>query len=101
MSDNISSLTRTSYRGSEETYKHIRDQIAERYGEEEATHYEPLFNCRSHHSWQQLGYIVKRGEKAFHMVTIIETKDEAGNVIKKYPRSIPLFYYLQTEPIKK
>jgi hypothetical protein len=89
----------SNYSGSDATYKMVAAQIKERFGEKEVENYNPYSNCLTFRQWAQQGYRVRRGEKALKSITIVEVKNEAGEVIKKYPRTVNLFYYLQTEKI--
>jgi hypothetical protein len=89
----------TSYTGSEITRDMIQEQIRERYGDKEAEKYDPLVNCRTFKQWLTLGYRVRKGEKSLRSVTYVEEKDEKGNVVKKWPRTVHLFYYLQVEKL--
>jgi len=63
--------------------------------------YDPLHNCLTFRQWLKAGYVVRRGEKAIKSVTIVEKKDEKGEVIKKYPKSVFLFFQTQVEPLKE
>lgn len=87
----------TPYTGSEATRDMVRRQIAERWGEKEATKYDPTKNARTFKSWLRLGYRVKRGEKSLRSTTFVEEKDGEGAVVRTFPRTVSLFYYLQVE----
>ncbi|MEI6296387.1 MAG: hypothetical protein WCO84_01915 [bacterium] len=90
---------KTNYRGSEITRELIFQQISERYGAESAKQYDPYSNCRTFRDWRSLGYVVKKGEKSLRSITIVEKKNDQGVVIKKYPKTIHLFYYPQVEKL--
>lgn len=90
----------TNYKGSEATRDMVSKQIAERFGEAEAEHYDPYKNCMTFRQWLTAGFRVKRGEKALKSVTYVEVKDDSGEVIKKYPKTINLFYEKQVEKVK-
>jgi len=89
----------TSYKGSESTRKKVAEQIAKKYGDEEAKNYNPELNVRTYRSWLEEGFKVKKGEKAIRSVTFIEVKNKSGEVIKKYPKTVNLFYIKQVEKI--
>jgi len=78
----------------------VAEQIAERFGEAEAENYDPYKNCMTFRQWIVAGFRVKRGEKALKSVTYVEVKDESGEVIKKYPKVVNLFYIKQVEKVK-
>src|SRR5260370_35756060 len=91
-----------SWKGSERTADAVRKVIAERYGEEETKHYDPTKNCFTFKTWLAKGYGVKKGEKAIRSTTFVEVAD--GNVqeeeeteIRKYPKTVYLFYIKQVE----
>jgi len=89
----------SGYRGSEKTAEMVRKQIEERFGSEAADEYNPALNARTYKNWLKIGYRVKPGEKALKSVTVIEKKDAQGNIIKKYPKKVALFFHCQVEPI--
>lgn len=89
----------TNYHGSSKTATAVREEILRRYGQSEADLYDPNINARPFSSWLELGYRVKKGEKAIKSMTIIEKKDVQNNTVKKYPKTVCLFYYLQVEKI--
>ena len=88
------------WRGSVKTAEAVREEIAKRYGEEEAENYDPQVNCFTLPTWNKLGYIVRKGEKAIRSMTLIEKADpnakegEQTEVIK-YPKTVYLFYIKQ------
>ena len=90
------------WRGSLQTVDHVRKQIAQRYGEEEARNYDPQVNCFTLPTWNKLGFKIKKGEKAIRSVTLIEEKDpnaKEGEQTEahKYPKTVYLFYIKQVE----
>lgn len=89
----------TNYRGSEATKKMVSEQIAQRFGQDEVQNYNPYANCMTFRQWLAAGYRVRRGEKALKSITYIEVKDENGEVVKKYPKTVNLFYEKQVEEI--
>jgi len=90
---------KSNWTGSESTLNLVKKQIVERWGEDEASRYNPKENCLTFKGWLKNGYIVKKGEKALKSFVIVEKKDkETGKVIEKTPKSINLFYELQVEP---
>ncbi|MDO8490243.1 MAG: ArdC-like ssDNA-binding domain-containing protein [bacterium] len=92
-------MPKTPYKGSQKTYEDVKGQILERYGEEAAERYDPYMLCRTFRQWLKIGYRVKKGEKALTSTTIVEKRDEKGEVIRKYPKKISLFYETQVEKI--
>ncbi len=92
------------WKGSEKTRDQVKEQIVERWGEEEAENYDPEKNCFTFNTWWALGYCVKKGEHALRSYTLVEetVQDETKTkqAIKKYPKNVYLFYYLQVEKRK-
>lgn len=96
------------WRGSEKTAASVKEEIARRWGNEEAEKYDPRKNCFTYRSWQQKGYQVKKGEKAIRSQTLVEVtdpdvkdvKDAKQAVTAKYPKTVFLFYYKQVEQKK-
>jgi hypothetical protein len=91
----------SAYTGSEKTYDMVKEQIREKYGDAEAEKYDPYTNCLTFKNWLILSRRVRKGEKALKSVTYVEKKNEKGEVVQRFPRTINLFYYLQVEPITK
>jgi hypothetical protein len=89
----------SAWTGSEKTSDIVRKQILSRWGEEEANNYDPKSNCLTFNRWLKNGYKVKKGEKAIKSFIVIEEKDKKGEVVRKYPKSINLFYVRQVEKI--
>ena len=89
----------TNFSGSEVTRTMVRDEIALRWGEEEADRYDPYSNARTFAQWLVLGYRVRKGEKAIRSFVLIEQKDQSGKIIKRYKRNILLFYVKQIEKL--
>jgi hypothetical protein len=90
------------WKGSEKTADQVREEIARRYGEEEAAKYNPLANCFTFRTWKAKGYYVKKGEKAIRSMTLVEQKDpdtkEGKQLeVRKYPKTVYLFYIKQVE----
>ncbi|MDO8571659.1 MAG: hypothetical protein Q7R79_03185 [bacterium] len=91
----------TNYRNSPHTFALVGDQIEKRFGLKARKEYDARTNCRTFASWSHLGYRVKAKERALQSITYVEKKDEAGNIIEKYPRKISLFYISQVAPVEK
>lgn len=89
---------RSGWTGSQSTYQMVAKQIRERYGEAEAEKYDPKSNCFTFRRWQDLGFRVKKGERALKSVTFVasEKEDEPGRQ-KRYLKTVNLFYRLQVE----
>ncbi len=87
----------SSWKGSENTAENVKKQIMARWGETEADSYDPRSNCLTFNQWHTHGYRVKKGEKALKSMTIIEKKNEKGEVVEKYPKTVNLFYVGQVE----
>lgn len=85
----------SAYTGSPATRECVRAQIVERFGKKAAKEYDPFTNCFTFAKWSSMGYRIKPQEKALRSITYVEVKDEKGEVIKKIPRTVYLFYYLQ------
>lgn len=77
----------------------VAKQIALRFGSEEVQNYNPYVNYMTFKQWLAAGYRVRRGERALKSVTYVEVKDKSGEVIKKYPKTVNLFYEKQVEQI--
>ena len=85
------------WKGSLKTADAVRQEIANRWGAQEAENYNPTTNCFTFKTWKAKGYFVKKGEKAIRSMTIKEVTDEDTNEIKKYPKTVYLFYIKQVE----
>jgi hypothetical protein len=96
-------IQESHWQGSQKTVLMVRNQIAERWGEEEAEKYDPETNCFTYNTWRAKGYFVKKGEKALRSFTLVKAPgiaDIAGATEESgptYPKSVCLFYYLQVE----
>ena len=96
--------TLSHWKGSDKTAA-VREEIAKRWGEEEAQQYNPLTNCFTLKIWNKLGYRVKKGEKAIRSLTYVEAKDQEEKEVtvgeeaeaRKYPKTVYLFYRTQVE----
>lgn len=89
----------SEYTGSETTRRMVEEQLKEKYGVAEIKNLDCYHNMRTFKSWLNLGFKVRRGERAFKSITYVEQKDQSGNVIRKYRRPVSLFYYRQIEPL--
>jgi hypothetical protein len=90
------------WKGSVKTANHVREEIANRWGEEEAEKYDPLVNCFTGATWHSMGYLIKKGEHAIKSETVIEREEEDENgekTVKRIPRTVNLFYIKQVEKI--
>jgi hypothetical protein len=90
------------WKGSRKTADAVRQEIANRWGEEEAAKYDPLENCFTFQTWLTKGYHVKKGEKAIRSMTFVEVKDKAADKGEEtakqvYPKTVYLFYITQVE----
>lgn len=88
----------SNYRGSANTAAMVLGEITKRWPAE-ASQYDPFQNCLPFRKWSELGFKVKKGEKSIRSITYIEKKDENGNTLRSYPRTVHLFYKTQVEPI--
>jgi hypothetical protein len=81
------------------TTKHIvRQEIAKRWGKEEAKKYNPRKNCFTFDGWIERGYVVQKGEKAIRSWVLLTDKDDED---KKYPKNVFLFYKKQVKKLTK
>ena len=94
------------WRGSAKTADAVREEIGRRWGDKEAEKYDPLTNCFTIGTWNQLGYRVKKGEKAIRSMTYVEGTDQTENddddedaeqAVRTYPKTVYLFYRTQVE----
>src|SRR5438034_3751529 len=87
------------WKGSIKTADAVRQEIAKRWGDEEAEKYDPLANCFTFKTWLTKGYVVKKGEKAIRSMTLVEVEDTSEKGEKRtYPKTVFLFYIRQVEP---
>jgi hypothetical protein len=98
--------TLAHWRGSAKTADAVREEIARRWGDEEAAKYDPLTNCFTIQTWNKLGYRVKKGEKAIRSITYVEGTDQSETVdedvdeepeVRTYRKKVYLFYRTQVE----
>jgi len=94
----------SQWKGSLGTASNVARQIAERYGPEAATQYDPSVNCFTYRGWKERGYQVKRGEKALHSITFVpmlEAPKEGATTkevaVHSVPRAVYLFWKEQVE----
>lgn len=85
------------WRGSEDTAERVRAQVRERFGSEAADSFDPARDAMPLLSWAAYGYRVRKGEHALKSVSIIEVKNDKGEVEKKIRRVVNLFHRLQVE----
>ena len=83
------------YKGSEATYEMVKEQIAQRWGDEVAEDFDPHTDAMPYVCWLAFGYRVKRGEKALKSITFVEIKDKHGKVERKIRRVVNLFHKRQ------
>jgi hypothetical protein len=90
----------SNYKGSEQTYKLVLDEVRKRYGDEEAEAYDPKSNyVLTFAQWLKLGYRVNKGEESIRSFTLIEKKDVSGNTTRRFKRNISLFHFKQVSKI--
>jgi hypothetical protein len=97
--------TLAHWRGSERTADAVREEIAQRWGDDEAEKYDPLTNCFTIQTWNKLGYRVKKGEKAIRSITYVDGTGQPANddeeedeqEVRKYRKTVYLFYRIQVE----
>lgn len=87
------------YRGSEATYEMVKEQIAERWGEDAAEEFDPHTDAMPFVSWAAYGYRVKKGQKCLKSITFVEVKDDKGKVVRKIKRTVNLFHKRQVEKV--
>ena len=85
------------YRGSEKTYELVREQLRERYGDECADSFDPRCDAMPFACWANYGYRVKPKERALRSVTIVEMKNDRGEVQMRIPRTVLLFHKSQVQ----
>lgn len=89
----------SNYHGSEKTRDMVASQVEAIWGKSELKNYNPEKSALPFSVWVNLGYRPKKGSKALKSITYIERKDAQGNIIKRYPRKVNLFYYRSVEPM--
>ncbi len=89
------------WKGSERTASHVKQEIANRWGAEEAEKYDPIKNCFTGATWHSMGYLINKGEHAIRSTTLIdeETEEDGKKVIKQIPKTVNLFYRKQVHRI--
>jgi len=90
----------SGFTGSESTHTIVAAEIERRWGKAEVKRYDAERNCLTFSKWLSMGHAPRKGEKAIRSVTFVEQKDVEGNVVKKIPRPVFLFYVKQVEPKK-
>jgi hypothetical protein len=86
------------YKGSENTYENVKEQIRKRYGDAVADEYDPYRDCMPFSFWSKAGYRIKPSSKAFKSVTYVDVLNEKGEVEKKIRRIVNLFHKKQVSP---
>lgn len=91
------------WQGSLNTLSHVAEQIKERFGEDAVAIYDPLVNCFTYKRWLEMGYQVRKGEKALKSITWVKgTREKDGQVTGfKFPRTVNLFFVSQVDQINK
>lgn len=92
----IKTNVRSNYTGAEESFRRVRQQIIDRWGQAEAENYDPYSNALTYRQWSEAGYHVRAGEHALHSIVICERKGRDGQT-SYYPRPVALFYYKQVD----
>ena len=69
-------------------------------GESAAEEYDPFNDCMTYKGWLKNNYIVRPGEKSIKSMTMVEVKNEKGEVVRKYPKTVHLFHYLQVRALR-
>jgi hypothetical protein len=87
----------TAWTGSEKTEELVREQIRERWGDDEADNYNPRFSARPFRAWSKLGFKIKPNSKALRSFVVLKTEDKETGEIKKIFKTIFLFHTKQIE----
>ena len=77
----------------------VKEQIAERWGDEVAEKYDPHTDAMPYSSWLAFGYRVKKGQKALKSITFVEVRDENDKIVRKIKRTVNLFHRRQVEKV--
>ena len=97
MSDTLT--IKTNYSGSEKTRDAVKQQIEERWPKL-VKDYDPYLNCMPAPQWFSRGYKILPGSKSIKSIVLIEKKDEHGEVISSYPKTVHLFYFPQVKKVR-
>jgi len=89
------------YRGSEKTADLVRTQVTERWGQAVGKKFNPQTDAMPFSSWLKYGFQVKKGEKALHSVTFIESEDPKTGEPKTMRKTVFLFHRKQVEQVKQ
>ncbi len=93
----VKEILSSPYRGSEKTYEMVKEQIAERWGEDCAEEFDPHTDAMPFSSWLAQGFAVKKNSKALKSVTYIEVLNDKGEVERKVRRVVNLFHRRQVQ----
>ena len=86
-----------NWTGSSKTEELVREQIRQRWGNEEADLYDAHFSCRTLPQWHRLGMKIKPGSKALRSFVLLEEKDESGKIVGRKFKTVFLFHTRQTQ----
>jgi len=91
----------STWKGSEDTYKLVRQQILDRFGPEAAEQFDPLKNCFTFNHWRAIGYMVKKGEKSLKSYTWIKVEKvvDGKTVTETFCKDVHLFFAAQVHPL--
>ena len=84
----------SAYTGSLATRECVKKQIEKRFGKEQAKRYDPYTNTFTFPKWASMGYRIKPREQSLRSTTFVEVK-EANGKVKKYKKTVHLFFDLQ------
>jgi hypothetical protein len=89
----------SNWKNSVKTRDAVASQIEARWGKAELSNYSAETSALPYSKWVSLGYRPKRGSKALKSVTYLEQKNAQGEVIRRFPRTVNLFYYRDVEEV--
>ncbi len=87
------------YKGGKNSFETVQSELRRRFGPKVAEEYHPSL-CRSFREWAKIQYRPVPGSKAIKVITVVEEKDNKGEVIKTFPRVVNLFNINQVKRIR-
>jgi len=87
------------YKGGKNSFATVQAELRRKFGNKIAEDYHPSL-CRSFREWAKIHYRPIPGTKAIKVITVVEEKDDEGEIIKTFPRVVNLFNINQVRRIR-
>ncbi len=90
------------FRGSAANQEAVREELKRRgFDAQAVSSFDARYHARSRRAWAIINYAVLPNQKPIKVWTVVEVKDEDGNIVRRFSRPVWLFHVSQVRRVAR